>query len=95
MAIVNILRQLRYGAGGFSYKSRWTLQELFPLINCGCKCCQIATIKIIKHERYGYEFENLARKKGIPSTTQTSQPPRRKDKKMRDEKRESDEIESK
>ena len=51
--------------------------------------------KNIKHERYGYEFENLARKKGIPSTTQTSQPPRRKDKKMRDEKRESDEIESK
>ena len=25
------LRQLKYGAGGSSYKSTWTLQELFPL----------------------------------------------------------------
>ena len=31
-SIVNILRQLRHDAGGFSYKSTWTLQELFPLI---------------------------------------------------------------
>ena len=30
--IVNILRQLKYGAGGFSYKSMRTLRELFPLL---------------------------------------------------------------
>ena len=29
--IVNIMRQHWYGAGGFSYKSTWTLQELCPL----------------------------------------------------------------
>ena len=28
---VNIMRQRWYGAGGFSYKSTWTLQELCPL----------------------------------------------------------------
>ena len=39
--MVNILRQLKYGAGGFSYKSMQTLRELFPLINFGCKCCRI------------------------------------------------------
>ena len=33
-SIVNSLRQFKYGgAGGFSYKSIWTLLELFPLIN--------------------------------------------------------------
>ena len=41
-SIVNSLRQLRHDAGGFSYKSMRTLRELFPLINFGCKCCQIA-----------------------------------------------------
>ena len=30
---VNIMRQLQYGAGGFSYKSIRTLQELFLLLN--------------------------------------------------------------
>ena len=34
---VNIMRQLQYGAGGFSYKSIKTSQELFPLIIFGCK----------------------------------------------------------
>ena len=31
------MRQLQYGAGGFSYKSIRTSQELYPLIICGCK----------------------------------------------------------
>ena len=61
--IVNSLRQLRHDAGGFSYKSMRTLRELFPLINFGCKCCHIAHTKNI-YERYGFEFENLAHKKG-------------------------------
>ena len=85
------MRQLRYGAGGFSYKSMWTLQELFPLINCGCKFCQIATKNIqYNHDTVTSSGKWLANR-GIPSTIQTSQPPRRKDRKMRDEKRESDE----
>ena len=37
------LRQLRYGAGGFSYKSTWTLQELFPLIIMVVNFCQLHT----------------------------------------------------
>ena len=35
------LRQLRYGAGGFSYKSTWTLQELFPLIIMVVNICHL------------------------------------------------------
>ena len=62
-SIVNSLRQLRHDAGGFSYKSMRTLRELFPLLNFGCKYCQIAHTKNIQ-ERYGYGFENLAHKKG-------------------------------
>ena len=31
------MRQLQYGAGGFSYKFIRTSQELYPLIICGCK----------------------------------------------------------
>ena len=52
ISIVNILRQLGYGAGGFSYKSRWTLRELFPLHNfVGCKYCQIAKkVTYYKHD---------------------------------------------
>ena len=32
-----MLRQFRYGAGGFSYKSMWTLRE--------CNCVQSAIIQ--------------------------------------------------
>ena len=59
------LRQLRYGAGGFSYKSMWTSQELFPLLilNCKFSSCtkkreQINTIRC--------EFGSKAHKRGIP-----------------------------
>ena len=58
--IFNNLRQLMYGAGGFSYKSMWTLRELFPLINFGCKFCQIATKNIHISARFGYEFGKMA-----------------------------------
>ena len=75
------LRQLRYGAGGFSYKSRWTLRELFPLFNFGCKCFQIAKEKIYKNDTVTSSKKGSQR--GIPSTIQTSKPPRRKDKKMK------------
>ena len=60
--IVNILRQLKHDAGGFSYKSTWTLQELFPLI------ILVVNVELNTHKnrepRYAYEFENLAHKKG-------------------------------
>ena len=41
------LRQLRYGAGGFSYKSTWTLQELFPLIIMVVNICHLKQNKTI------------------------------------------------
>ena len=41
------LRQLRYGAGGFSYKSTWTLQELFPLIIVVVNICHFKKRKTI------------------------------------------------
>ena len=46
-SIVNSLRQIWHDAGGFSYKSMRTLQELFPLINSSCKFSQIAHTKNI------------------------------------------------
>ena len=77
------MRQLRYGAGGFSYKSMWTSQELFPLLilNCKFSSCtkkreQINTIRC--------EFGSKAHKRGIPSTTRTSQPPEEMDKKEKE-----------
>ena len=82
-----------YGAGGFSYKSMWTLQELFPLINFGCKFCQIATKNIHISARFGYEFGKMAHNQGYSVYHSDITATRKKDKKMRDEKRESDEEE--
>ena len=78
------MRQLQYGAGGFSYKSIRTSLELFPLLNCGCKF-----VKLYKKEKKKgtSKHDTLASAKkgsqmGIPSTTQPSQPPRGKEKKV-------------
>ena len=59
-SIVNILRQLRHDAGGFSYKSTWTLQELFPLIILVVNV-KLNTQKNIKAPN-SCEFKNLAHK---------------------------------
>ena len=72
---VNIMRQLQYGAGGFSYKSIRTSQELFPLLNCGCKFVKLYR----KKETSKHDTVASAKKgsqMGIPSTTQLSQPPK-------------------
>ena len=79
------MRQLKHDAGGFSYKSTWTLQELFPLI------ILVVNIKLNTHKknvepRYGFEFENLAHKKGY-SVYHSDITATKKKEKMRDEKR--------
>ena len=79
-----------HDAGGFSYKSMRTLRELFPLLNFGCKYCQIAHTKNI-YERYGFEFENLARKKGY-SVYHSDITATRKYEKMRDEQEEKGKV---
>ena len=76
-SIVNSLRQLRHDAGGFSYKSIRTLRELFPLIIFGCKCCQIAHKKNIYQNDAVSNSKIWLTKRGIPSTNQTLQPPRK------------------
>ena len=71
---VNIMRQLQYGAGGFR-----TSQELFPLLNCGCKFVKLYR----KKETSKHDTVASAKKgsqMGIPSTTQLSQPPKGKEK---------------
>ena len=73
------MRQLQYGAGGFSYKSIRTLQELFPLLNCGCKFVKLYKKKgTSKHDTVASAKKGS--QMGIPSTTQPSQPPKGKEK---------------
>ena len=75
--IVNILRQHWYGAGGFSYKSTWTLQELCPLSILVVNFYQLRKNTIRDKKKRKSETENGERKrkeKGIQSTTRTSQP---------------------
>ena len=74
--IVNILRQLKHDAGGFSYKSTRTLLELFPLI------ILVVNVKLNTHKNINHDTVTNSKiwltKRGIPSTIQTSQPPRKK-----------------
>ena len=56
--IVNILRQLKHDAGGFSYKSTWTLQELFPLI------ILVVNVKLNTHKKYRTTIRFRIRKFG-------------------------------
>ena len=84
------MRQLKHDAGGFSYKSTWTLLELFPHI------ILVVNVKLNTHKNIEDNTVTNSKiwltQRGIPSTTQTSQPPRKDKKKgMRDEERESDE----
>ena len=61
-------------------------ESYFLLLIWVVKFFQIAKEKIYKHDTVTSSKIRLT-KRCIPSTTQTSQPPRRKDKKMRDEKK--------
>ena len=74
--IVNISRQLKHDAGGFSYKSTRTLLELFPLI------ILVVNVKLNTHKNINHDTVTNSKiwltKRGIPSTIQTSQPPRKK-----------------
>ena len=71
--IVNISRQLKHDAGGFSYKSTRTLLELFPLI------ILVVNVKLNTHKNINHDTVTNSKiwltKRGIPSTIQTSQPP--------------------
>ena len=75
--IVNIMRQHWYGAGGFSYKSTWTLQELCPLSILVVNFYQLRKNTIRDKKKRKSETENgngtEEKGKGIQSTTRTSQ----------------------
>ena len=71
------MRQHWYGAGGSSYKSIWTLQELCPLSILVVNFYQLRKNTIRDKKKRKSETENGERKrkeKGIQSTTRTSQP---------------------
>ena len=55
------MRQLQYGAGGFSYKSIRTSQELFPLLNCGCKFVKLYKKGTRKHDTVASSKKRLTK----------------------------------